>query len=157
MIKGEAERAENCQKLLDEAARGQFQVVTSRLSLVEVTRKRGEGVLKDQRAKIEAFFNHNYILLVELDPRVIEDARDLIWAHNSLRPYDAVHLASALRAKCRVLYTYDDDLLDLNGRMQDLDIIEPVWTGQLPLEPAPRLVALPRGTTEPPSDLDCEK
>ena len=50
------------------------------------------------------------------------------------RSYDALHLASAIRGKCSIMYTYDDDLLKLNGRVPGVQIVEPVWVGQLALE-----------------------
>lgn len=61
-------------------------------------------------------------------------ARELIWQHLSLRPNDAIHLASALRANCTLYYTYDRGLLDLDGKIPGLEITEPIWKGQMLLD-----------------------
>ncbi len=70
------------------------------------------------------------------DRFTINRARDLIWGYPSLRPNDAIHLASAIRGKCTLVYTYDGGLLKLDGSLSGLHIVEPDWTGQLELEPA---------------------
>jgi predicted nucleic acid-binding protein len=132
-IAGEAGRADNCRKLLEEAASGSYLAFTSSLSLAEVTRKRGQGVMPEHRQKIERFFENPYIQTVNADRFTAMRARDLIWQHVSLRPYDAVHLASALRAGCSIFYTYDKGLLSLDGQLPGLGITEPVWAGQMQL------------------------
>jgi len=101
--------------------------------LAEVTRRRHQAVPQEHRQKIERFFENPYIQIVNADRFVVVQARDLIWQHLSLRPNDAIHLASALRARCSMFYTYDRGLLDLDGTLSGLGIVEPVWTGQMQL------------------------
>lgn len=132
-IVGEPGRAEDCRKLLDEAASGAYLLFTSAITLAEVTRKRHQPVNPDVRQTIEKFFENPYIETVNADRFTVLRARDLIFQHLSLRPNDAIHLASAQRANCTMLYTYDKDLLDLNGSIIDLEIVEPIWTGQTQL------------------------
>jgi predicted nucleic acid-binding protein len=136
LIAGEAGRADDCRRLLDEAASGNYLAYTSAISLIEVTRKRNQGVLARQRDTIEGFFENDYIQLINADRFTIRMARDLIWAYLSLRPYDALHLASAIRGKCSLMYTYDNGLLKFNGSVSGIQIVEPVWVGRLSLEEA---------------------
>ncbi len=55
--------------------------------------------------------------LVEVDRNIGEAANKLCvrFSDNRLRPADAIHLASALRAGCDVLLTWDGPLAGVNG------------------------------------------
>jgi predicted nucleic acid-binding protein len=130
-VAGEAGRADNCRKLLDEAASGSYLAFTSAITLAEVTRRRHHPVTLEHRQKIERFFENPYIQVVNADRFTVIRARELIWEHLSLRPNDAIHLASALRARCSLFYTYDTSLLELDEKVSGLRITEPVWAGQM--------------------------
>ncbi|HEY7030590.1 MAG TPA: type II toxin-antitoxin system VapC family toxin [Thermomicrobiales bacterium] len=132
-IAGEAGRADSCRKLLDEAASGAYLAFTSAITLAEVTRRRHHAVTPEHRQKIERFFENPSIQVVNADRFTVLRAREPIWEHLSLRPNDAIHLASALRARCSLFYTYDTGLLDLDGKISGLGIAEPAWTGQMQL------------------------
>lgn len=62
-------------------------------------------------------------MLVELDEALATHAADLAVRHQLKGP-DAVHFASALRAKCQRLYTWDGNLLKLKN-IEGIDICEP--------------------------------
>lgn len=102
------ERWWHCWQILEEANRGESIIYTSGLTLAEVT------------GGIRAFFENEYVEIVEAGRVVGELARQLIWDFPTLNSFDATHLASALDANCDVLYTYDKDLLkiaDASGRL----------------------------------------
>jgi predicted nucleic acid-binding protein len=88
-----------------EAASGVYLAFTSSITLAEVTRKRHHPVDPGVRQQIEKFFENPYIETVNADRFTVLRARELIWQHLSLRPNDAIHLASALRANCTLYYT----------------------------------------------------
>lgn len=93
------------------SAKGEFPIVTSALSIAEVLRIRNQPRPTDAEAAIiRGFFDSSNILLVELSRIVAEQARDLVWTE-TIRPKDAIHVASAIAAECDVLYTRDDLLL----------------------------------------------
>jgi predicted nucleic acid-binding protein len=73
--------------------------------------------------KIAAFFENDYILVVSLDRNVGEKARELMMAGiPKLKPQDACHLATALLVPDTVeLHTFDEKLLDLNGKLMKAD------------------------------------
>lgn len=102
---------------------------------------RGQGPSADED-RIRRYLRNPFIELVEVERRVGELARDLQWAHRSLIPHDAVHLACALVGECDILFTYDKaHLLGLDGKVfvpddlrggrpwRPLRILEPRWGG----------------------------
>jgi predicted nucleic acid-binding protein len=142
-INGDAGRADTIQQLLDEAAAGAFELVTSTLSQVEVAFGKAEqdGAAPDETTltAIEAFWlPDSPVRLVEFHRLIATDARDLVRAAHfdgkRLTPLDAVHLASAQRVGASEFHTYDDRLLKFTGS-PSLTIREP-WT------PTPRLPGL---------------
>jgi predicted nucleic acid-binding protein len=116
-LNNEADKADKCEAVLNAAGEGQIDIVTSALTLTEVIKtKGGPPIPRDQEQKIRDFFEHPWIIVREVDRFVAEQARDLIWAH-SLKPYDAIHLATALNLKLSVMDTFDDDLIKLTGTL----------------------------------------
>ena len=70
--------------------------------------------------------------LVELDRVIAEAARDLVWERN-IKPKDAVHVASALKARVPMLFTNDQGLWRHTGQVGGdpvLRIERPIWTTQ---------------------------
>jgi predicted nucleic acid-binding protein len=132
---GETGRSEQCWKLLEEAKRGQHLVVTSAITIAEVTRKGGERIKQPpSMAEVERFFENSYFLFVQTDVWVARAARALVW-ELGITANDALHISAAHRARCPVFYTYDKPLLELNGKVPELSILEPraIAQDQLPL------------------------
>lgn len=103
-------------------------MTTSNLTLAEACRRTGKGPVHDQKEQIELFFEHSWILLVTIDRPLAIAARAMIFEHG-LTSNDAFHLASAIRAGCDTLYTYDKHLLKLNSHIPGVSIRHPVWSG----------------------------
>ena len=114
----EAGRVENCQSVMYAAERGELRIVTSALTLTEVIKIKGKEALPaNDEDRIKAFFEHEWIVVRDVDRFIAEQARDFIWKHK-LQPYDAIHLATAYRMKLQYLDTYDrTDLGKLNGML----------------------------------------
>jgi predicted nucleic acid-binding protein len=118
-INNYAGRAATIGALLDEAARGDIELVTSVLTVVEVS----FGAVEQQRQRlspdIEARINQLWlpsspVKLVELHRLVADGARALVreavgrgW---SLKPADAVHLGTAQQLRVSEFHTYDERL-----------------------------------------------
>jgi len=110
-----------CRAILDAAAKGGSEVCTSALSLVEVS-KHPAKEQKDSADKIKAFFENDYIVVVPLDRRVGEFARELMQrGYAGLKPPDAAHLASAAIVNADELHTFDAKLLALDERIEKAD------------------------------------
>ena len=120
---------------------GEVELATSALTLTEVLYV--PLLAADQREKIDrsresdildlfSQYDRRRFRLIELDRKTAEIARELVWDHN-VRPKDAVHVASALRAEIPLLFTGDDELVKLSGKVStspSLRIETPWWIVQ---------------------------
>jgi predicted nucleic acid-binding protein len=80
-----------------------FRITTSALTLAEVHKpQHGTALAEEQDTRIVAYFEHDFIDLVQVDRQVGAHANALCRQH-TLTPNDAIHLACALRAGCDVL------------------------------------------------------
>ena len=128
---GEAGRLENCKSVLLAAERRELRIVNSALTLTEVIKIKGKPILADAEDRIRAFFEHEWIIVRDVDRFIAEQARDFIWKYN-LQPYDAIHLATAYKHQLRYLDTYDrTDLGKLDGKIGTT----PMQIGVPPLMP----------------------
>lgn len=108
--------------VLLEAQNGNYKAVTSFFTMAEVYKKKGSPdypgitLTDEQNGKILKYFENEWIEWVLLDRLVAEEANRLLLRYKAqkLRPPDAVHLASALRAKCDVFLTWDGPLLAIS-------------------------------------------
>ena len=117
MLNRETE-APTCKRILEQAKALQTEICVSPIVQVEVIRpKRAPRPLaKEQRDKVRAFFENDYIRWRIVDRKIANDAQLLCWDY-SLRPRDAIHLAVALDLECDFLETSDSDLLKLDQRI----------------------------------------
>ena len=110
-FEGEADKVEACQEVLDHAARGHVKIITSALTIAEAMALRGyPKVPSSKRSLVERFFKHKYIGTMTVTRRIGEHARDLVWDH-SIKPKDAIHVASALATNVPILNTFDNKLI----------------------------------------------
>ena len=85
---------------------------------------------EESEARIREFFSRDYVVTAAFDTPVARIARRFIRAH-SLRPPDAIHLATADLWHIPILETTDDDLLRLNGQVGNppITIRRPLYEG----------------------------
>jgi predicted nucleic acid-binding protein len=103
------ERGKITAHVLRLAEEGEFAIYTSALTLAEVHKKRkGQILADDLDERILAYFEHDYIKIIDVDRRISEEANEYCRKYGLLGN-DAIHLACALRAGCDVLLTWDDD------------------------------------------------
>lgn len=129
-------RFDMCRQTLIRATAGEIEIATSAATLSEVCKpgKTGSPV-----ANLAAFFNQPYILVVDVDKRVGMRAQGLQLAGISgLKPFDALHVASAQIANADFFHTFDKRLLDLSGQLncddgKPLKIVKP--TEEIPPPP----------------------
>lgn len=94
-------------EIIEVATRGQVKIVTSALSIAEVVSICSTRPVPVSEAnKIKCFFENRFILLQQVDRATAELAADIGRQHK-IRPVDAIHIATAIRARCHVLHTYD--------------------------------------------------
>lgn len=115
-IKGEPGRFDQVDTLIENAAAGQLEIITSVLSITEVALAapaRDPGATaSDALKKIDGLWvPPSPVTLAEFHQLVAMDARDLMRQAaidgRSLRPPDAIHLSTAARVRCDEFLTYD--------------------------------------------------
>ncbi len=114
----ENDKQEACLGVIKAAEKGDVKIVTSALTIAEVIYlKTYPKIAPEESEKIKAFFENDFILLINVDRRLAENARDLLWEYTALKPKDAIHVASAIKAKVPRIDTFDGDLIGLDGQI----------------------------------------
>ena len=114
---GQDDLAQTCNDIIDYAETGGVRIYVSTLAMAEVAYLQGLGD-QDSEEKIREFFGREYVLSVNVDPRVAEIARELVRKRRDvqvLKPPDAIHLATAIQWNIPVLESTDPDLIRLDG------------------------------------------
>jgi predicted nucleic acid-binding protein len=94
----------------------------ARAALAMARRQRRLSNAQQAQAKAALDAHWQDVFVVEVTERVVEDAGDLA-EQEALRGYDAVHLASALRAAVDVLITADAEMIRA-ARTRGLKVID---------------------------------
>jgi hypothetical protein len=136
-LQEEPGKIELCRGTIHRAEAGEVLIVTSALTMAEVIwRKGGPKLPQDKMAVLRKFFRRSYIRVVNVTRAIAEQSQEVVW-NNSIKPKDAVHVATALNAKCPILETFDKGLLEESGKVGDppLTIRKPIPAaqGRLPL------------------------
>ena len=107
-----------CRNVIEAAKKGQIELVTSFFTQAEVF-KPGDAAT----ANLEAYFESDYILRVNVDKFVSDRAQAIMGSGLSkgLRPPDATHLATAAVSSVEEMHTFDDHLLKLDGKIDKAD------------------------------------
>jgi predicted nucleic acid-binding protein len=129
--------------LLENAEKGKIEIITSTITIVEVAyakTEREEGLLDPNvERKIEKLWiPPSPIRLVEFHKVIADKAKELIRRSLSLglslKPMDAIHLATAQDMNANGFHTYDDKLTRFE-QLVNFKIDRPLIT-QLPLLPS---------------------
>lgn len=111
--------------IIDAAEQDQIVIVTSALTLAEVSRLRHLQLDDESVEKtILQFFETPFLYLHPVNRFVAERSRPII-RNFGLKPLDAIHVASALMMKVERMHTYDAKILKLDGKIEGLRIEEP--------------------------------
>lgn len=117
-IGNEEGRAEIVRAVLDEARRGEIEIVTSVLSIAEVAygaHERDHGLTEAGEEAIEQLWTPaSPITLVDVSQAVTRNARTIIrearkQGLSGIRGADAIHLATARMFGCDEIFTYEGD------------------------------------------------
>jgi predicted nucleic acid-binding protein len=109
-----------CQNILNGARDGKYEIVTSCFTLAEVCKN--PNVRDSPVDNLPAFFEHSYILAVPVDLAIGRHAQNMQSSGLvALKPPDAIHLASAMRARVDQINTFDKGILKLHERLPDRD------------------------------------
>ena len=135
-LAGYDELKPDCLQIIEQAGRGELEIVVSAFTPIEVAYLQGYSD-DDSESKIKEFFSRNYIILAAIDVPIAEIARKLIRKYQNahgyrIRPLDAAHLALAIQWKVPILETTDTDLLRLNELEGTPPVVirKPLYEGQ---------------------------
>lgn len=136
VLKREADRIDIAKTLLRDGKEQRFKIVASTMVYAEVC---GAGRVRTPHdatavdALVSTFFENGPILWVEADLTVARTARRLARTYK-LPAIDAVHLASAIRASCEVLMTWDKTDFPIGATIDGVKLAEPYLFGQMRLD-----------------------
>ncbi len=134
-------RFEMCRGTIIKAEAFEIELVTSAFTLAEVSKRPPDPT--SPSTNLSSFFDHKYILLVNVDKQVAMKAQSLLLAGIAgLKPPDAIHLASALVTNSHVFHTFDDKLLSMNAQFDRMDGVALKITRPTEEEPVPELLKL---------------
>jgi len=117
--------SDDIEKVMNQARIGAAQIIASTIMLVEVSRSPGKPIEPAKLAKITAFYQNDYLTLVDLHQLLAEASFKLIVDYSWLRPMDAVHLATAIDRNCTAFFTYDSDILGRFDGEHNLQVLRP--------------------------------
>ncbi len=121
--------------ILSQAEAGDFKIHTSAITLGEVHKLRSTPALADdQDERILAYFERDFIIVIDVDRGIGEQANRLCRQYGIL-PNDGIHLACALRADCDVLLAWDDRFVKV--KHPSIRLEEPQLLGQARMLEAP--------------------
>ena len=136
-LQAEPDKVVNCKQVLSAAEDGKILIVTSALTIAEVLALRGrDKIPATERAKVEAFFRQEYIVVRNITRRISESARTFVWDYG-VAPKDALHVATAIDAGVALMNTFDKKLRSKSGKIGNpaLLIEIPNWVEpMLPME-----------------------
>ncbi len=133
-VNEDAERVSHISALLEDARNGEIEIVTSTVSVVEVAFGAAEQIQSSLSEEMEARINKLWepaspLLMADFHILIAEAAKGMMrsgvpegW---SLKPMDAVHLATAQRLEVDEFHTYDGPLKKWASRVSYL-ISEPI-------------------------------
>jgi len=152
-ISGEQSRLPDLEALLDSAEKGEIEIYTSELSVVEVAFAATEGASGLLDPAIEHKINSLWdfpspVKRIDIYPLITREARGLIRVALStpgqkIKPPDAIHMATARRLGVDALHTYEDQAARSRWAiLTGLQVKEPIapqpqLTPQTPTVPGP--------------------
>jgi predicted nucleic acid-binding protein len=116
-LQAERGKVDLCAGTLKRADLGEVVIFTSALTIAEVLWMRGAPAIPQEKADIvRRFFRRSNLRIRNVTRGIAESAQDLVWNH-SIRPKDAIHVATALEASAVALETFDEGLIGKSGQV----------------------------------------
>ncbi len=107
-----------CESILNQAKQDELEIVVSAFTLSEVCKSRD---IKDtNQSKLPLFLDDPFILILPVDKDIALKAQALQTSGKvTLKPADAVHIATAQYANVEEFHTFDRKILNLDGAIKN--------------------------------------
>ena len=131
LLREEREHLSALRNIIEDAEHGRVEIVVSTVAIAEVVRAKCPtmtGLDLSYKEVVRDTFKKSYVIVVPLTEWVAEKARELSWSRG-IHPRDAIHIATAIHAKCPVLETADGDLITKCSGIEGLEVRKPKWIG----------------------------
>jgi predicted nucleic acid-binding protein len=113
---GDTSLSTACDSIIRQAEQGKLEIAVSAITQAEVAYLKGTSD-DDSEAKILEFFSRKYIVPIAYETKVAGIARGLIRKYSpGFKPFDAIHLATALLWHIPLIETKDKKLISLSGK-----------------------------------------
>lgn len=120
-------------QILELGRTGRFPILASTFVFAEVIHDRTREALDaDQEASIDGYLSQDFITWIEADLPIAKKARSLSRFYG-LKPVDAIHLASAIRAKADQFLTWDETDFTDGTEIEGVHVHRPHLT-ELPVQ-----------------------
>lgn len=111
VLNNEPDKSYDCRTLLQAAEEGVIELVTSAFTMAEVIKIKGEAELDETKEHIiDQLFKQPWIKIANFEREMSQICRAITWKYN-LKPFDALHLATAIRLKVNFFNTTDKSLI----------------------------------------------
>jgi predicted nucleic acid-binding protein len=118
ILKNDPAHYQGCFDVLNEASEGRLLIVTSSITLAAIVKiaensqKKSPALINSEESeKIRKFFQHEYFVFLDFDRKTAEISRNISMEFG-IKAFDAMHIASAIRAKVDFFETSDGDLIN---------------------------------------------
>jgi predicted nucleic acid-binding protein len=110
-LNNESDKIYECKTILQAAEEGVIDLFTSAFTMAEVIKIKGEAELDESKEHIiDQLFKQTWIKVANFEREMAQISRHIVWRYN-LKPYDALHLATAIRLKVDYFNTTDQAII----------------------------------------------
>lgn len=117
IFQNEAGKVDQCDGVIERAERGDVLIVTSALTIAEVLWMKNAPKLPEEKSElVRKFFRRSHIRIYNVTRHIAEASQQLVW-ENSIKPKDAIHVATAIDLMADALETFDKGLISKSGKV----------------------------------------
>ena len=110
-LNNEPDKIYECRTILQAAEEGVIELFTSAFTMAEVIKIKGETELDASKEYIiDQLFKQPWIRIANFEREMAQICRAIVWRYN-LKPFDALHVATAIRLKVDFFNTTDKTLI----------------------------------------------
>lgn len=110
-LNNESDKIYECKTILQAAEEGVIELFTSAFTMAEVIKIKGEAELDESKEHvIDQLFKQSWIKVANFEREMAQICRFITWTYQ-LKPFDALHLATAIRLKVDFFNTTDQALI----------------------------------------------